>query len=279
MVMPLLEIPTVAHCALPGGFLSNSYLFDLTRFRLSEIQWVKGELTTRPAAPLPYANGWGSLFVLSTPMAVAYLISGVGLRRLAGIGIAVAGIVVAIASVNRGVWLLLGIAGVIWAIRLATKKAQALLILPAAVLALLGLLTFTPLGDRVDERLEIAGESDRTRSGNVAESIEVAGESPIVGHGAPQEGRGRVPVGTHGLAWYLLVSHGFVGLALMVAWLLQVLVLGAGHSSPVASAARLTVLLTVLQLPIYGLLPHLPLLGAAAAVLSHQHDARTGIAR
>ena len=91
--------------------------------------------------------------------------------------------------------------------------------------------------------------------------------SPMV----PDAPVGMPPVGTHGLIWYLMFVHGFVGMALFLGWLgLEVL-----RSGRVRTAdgwwSHLALVIGLVQVPFYGLLPQVVLLGIAAG-LSHRED-------
>lgn len=267
---PFLSVTTPVQALLPQAFLANSYLADLTVFRLSEVQVVLGEVTTRPSAPFAYANGWGSAFVLVTPMTAAWLVAGRrGSRRVFGLALMAIGCIVAIASLNRGVWLLLVVMALYLGLRSRHRVRLFAAALPLVVVLTVGVLALTPLGDRVEQRLAVADESDRTRTSIVTESVAAVLDAPLVGYGAPVERQVGVPIGTHGFAWYLMIAHGLVGFALFTCWLVVAVATGFRAVGPVGQAAHLTLLVALIQMPIYGLLPQLPLVGAAAAVCLH----------
>lgn len=268
MIAPTLTLPSLAQMILPRSLLANSYLSDLTQVRFSEIQIVLGEASARPSAPFAYANGWGSAFVMSTPFAWWNLVGRqVGGRRLLGLVVMAVGILVAIASLNRAVWALL-VVMIAYGVMRSPNRARLLLVgVPLAVGLTFFALQATALGDRVDSRLEVAEESNRARSAAVVASIDAANASPVIGFGAPLGEDSGVPVGTHGLAWFLMVSHGFPALALLSLFLGGQLWRGWRSADPASVAAHATVLVTVLQLPVYGLLPQLPLVSLACAVL------------
>ena len=60
---------------LPEGITSNALVQNFFFPPLAEVQmpWGAPEPYNRPAAPFPYTNGWGSGFVLLTPLVLAYL--------------------------------------------------------------------------------------------------------------------------------------------------------------------------------------------------------------
>ena len=133
-------------------------------------------------------------------------------------------------SLNRGLWIGLGVAAVYVAVRLALagrlwvdRRAGR-----GAAVALAVALAATPLGDVVDARLD-NGKSNGVRSFLIERALDGVAESPVIGFGVdPRHDRraatrspsgesadcercGNFTVGGNGQLWQLLFAHGLVG--------------------------------------------------------------------
>ncbi|MBA3283195.1 MAG: hypothetical protein H0U29_13290 [Acidimicrobiia bacterium] len=143
------------------------------------------------------------------------------------------------------------------------------------------LLVVTPAGSLVQQRLGGSGQSNEARSELYVDAWRGAVDSPLVGNGVPRATNyyeNSPPVGTHGLLWYLMFIHGFVGLGLFVGWLAIEAFRSGQVRTPLGWWAHLSIVITVIQVPYYGLLPHVMVLGLAVGI-SHREgrtDARTG---
>jgi hypothetical protein len=85
----------------------------------------------------------------------------------------------------------------------------------------------------------------------------------------PSEWKPNVPlVGTQGLVWTVLVSHGFVGVGLFIAWFLQAFWRTRRAASDVPFWCHVMLLMALIQLIVYDMLPtqlHIMMLGIAIA--------------
>jgi polysaccharide biosynthesis protein PslJ len=280
ILFPHFSAPSPIQRIGPGSLFSNEYIRDMTRFQFAQVQSLVSEEVGRPAAPLAYSNGWGSTLGLLTPFFVLdYFVLGTARRRRAGLAIAAAALIPIIVSLNRGLWLSVGVALAYVAIRRALQgNVKVALVVGAGVLVVLGTLTATTLGDVVSERFEIASESNNARGALYDVAIKAAEERPVVGWGAPVEVDGLWrEVGTHGLLWFVMVCYGFPGLILLLAWMAGMLFASARAPNPIALWAHVAVVVFVIQVPIYGLLPQLVLIGTAAAVSYRAQRLRTEV--
>ena len=255
---------------LPAGFRSAGFVDQLSAWRLGEMQYVAGRYVVRPSAPFAWANGWGSAFALMAPCFVrSWLVGVTPRRRAAGVVLALAGIPPMVASLNRGAWLTLAVALLYGAVRMAARRDWRPL---GAVMGAAGftavLLVTTPLGSSVTARLSDVENSNTSRASIYQLAWEGALESPVVGHGAPREvpGSSLPPVGTHGLAWNLMFSFGLVAAGLFLLWLVLEVVRSAPSRAPNSLWLHLTLVVGLLQLPMYGLLPEVVLLGVVAGL-------------
>jgi len=174
-----------------------------------------------------------------------------------------------IASLNRGLWLTLGLVLAYGAVRQAVRHDwRPLGALIAGIGVVIVLLVATPLGGSVTARLSDVSNSNDSRSEVYQLAWAGALQAPLTGHGAPQEVPGSLlpPVGTHGMLWNLMYSYGFLAAGMFLLWLIVEIFRSAPSRSPGSLWLHLTLLIGLLQLPIYGLIPQVVLLGIAAGL-------------
>jgi hypothetical protein len=257
VMAPETSFTSPAEAALPGPLLQNAWLRDLTHIRFAQVQDFLGYDLARPSAPFPYTNEWGSALALLTPLAVGFLV-GKDSRgwRLPVVGLLIASTVPAVLSVNRGLWLSLGMGLAYAAVRLAIRgRGSFVLVVLGIVVVVFGIVWFTDLREVVLDRLATP-HSNKGRARLAEEAIQVSSESPILGHGVPQAARSGPQIGTHGLIWMLMVSHGIPAMLLFVSWLLVALWrTRGGPASSMAFWTNVVMLVAVAQVPYYGMLP------------------------
>jgi hypothetical protein len=269
ILMPTFSAPSPVQQLLPQSLAGNPFIYDLTVIRFAELQVFLTGTVPRPAAPMAYTNGWGSTVGLLTPFFIlSWLTAPAARRRLAGWLMAAAAVVPIAVSTNRGMWLSIAVALVYFAFRRALQAD----IRPLLAVAVLGavaiaLVLFTPLDTFVTARLENTQASNTTREAVYKEAYEGALVSPILGHGAPESTEsGTPPIGTHGLVWYMMFVHGFPGLILLLAALLTLFVATALARTPTALWSHIAILIFIVQVPYYGLLPQIVVVGFAAGI-------------
>ena len=81
-------------------------------------------------------------------------------------------------------------------------------------------------------------------------------------------------MGTHGLIWYLMFIHGFLALGLFLVWLGTEVVLSGRLRTPLSWWVHLSLIATVVQMPYYGLMPHLVIVGVTVG-LAHREARRS----
>jgi O-antigen ligase len=125
----------------------------------------------------------------------------------------------AFATLNRGMFLALGLVLAYASVRLAMRGR----LLPLSMVlggASVGLAVAVSVGvlARLQERLHYS----RTNTGRQTiyrEAFDGAVNSPIFGHGAPQPSTTvDISVGTQGQVWNVMFSYGFVALAFFLGW-------------------------------------------------------------
>ena len=278
ILLPNLSTPSPFAVALgPTGRIG--FVKELTEWRLAETQGFLGYPLPRPAAPFGATNGWGAAMGVLTPFFIrSWIAEASPVRRRKGIAIGLVGVYPILISVNRGLWVSLGVGLVYFAARKALRgRFGPFLVLLGAMVAVVALLVATPAGTLVADKLDKSGKSNDARSTLYHLAFQGAIDSPLVGHGAPEHAPGfpkeMPPVGTHGLIWYLMFVNGFVGLGLFLGWLaVEVLRSGRVRTSK-GWWAHLSLVIAVVEVPFYGLLPQVVLFGVAAGI-SHREVRR-----
>lgn len=260
-----------------GGLGNVGFIDEISRWRFAETQGFLGYQIARPAAPFNATNGWGAALGILTPFFLkSWIIQPDRRRRAWGIAIGLAGVYPALVSVNRGLWISLGVGLVYFAARKALRgRFGPVLVLIGTLVAVTLLLVVTPAGQLVGDKLDKSDKSNDSRSTLYDEAFKGAVASPLIGNGAPQRIEGAnpamPPVGTHGMIWYLMFVHGFVGLVLFLGWLGG----EVWRSGRVRTAdgwwTHLALVIGLVQVPFYGLLPQVVLFGIAAG-LSHREE-------
>jgi len=260
-----------------GPIGNQGFVDELSRWRFAETQGFLGYPLPRPAAPFNATNGWGAAVGILTPFFLRSWILQPDLRRRrVGYLIGLAGVYPIIVSVNRGLWISLGVALVYYAARKALRgKFGAFAVLIGTMVAVTALLVATPAGQLVGDKLDKSEKSNDSRSSLYSEAFAGAKQSPLIGNGAPArptEARPDMPpVGTHGLLWYLMFVHGFVGMALFLTWLGGEVLRSGRVRTADGWWTHLALVIGLVQVPFYGLLPQVVIFGIAAG-LSHRED-------
>lgn len=268
LVYPSLAEPSLLQRVVPARLASNQFFYDLTVVRFAEPPAFGVTIIPRPAAPWQATNGWGASIALLAPFFIVSWLSGISnRRRIVGWIIVAAALVPISVSANRGMALSLAIGLLYYAVRRALAGEARVLVAILTVFAMLAAaFVLTPLGSVVGNRLSQSEESTTAREDVYRLALEGSLESPLLGHGAPLTRDRPPPIGTHGMVWYLMYSHGFFGLALFVLALLAMLASSWRARTPTALWAHVTILMFTMQVLYYGLLPHVVVLAFAAGI-------------
>lgn len=265
LVLPRFEVLAPITAVLPGRLLEVGFVRDLVTVKFGDVTTFLGRAATRPVAPFTYSNEWGSNLALLTPFAIASLRDADGLRRTVIRALLALSIVPAVVSVNRGLWLSVGLLGAYAAIRYRREgnRRQTFLIVTACAFTVL-VVYATPLQGWVVDRLAHP-HSDRGRIELYRAATEGVADSPLIGHGAPEhQDVGGPAVGTHGQLWTVAFSHGIPAVALFVAWFVAV-AFATRNATGSMFWLHCVLVLFVFQMPFYGLLPtqlHLAMVSA-----------------
>jgi hypothetical protein len=198
-----------------------------------------GGAKPRPAAPWGYTNTWGNNFCLLAGWLVVAAWQRAGGQNNGGqnsggrgkfwaVLCLVASIVPAVVSLNRGLWIGIGVVVAYVAVRhVLIGRLWIIGAMAVAAVALGVTLAATPLGGMVNARLD-NGKSNGVRAFLIDRALDGFIESPVIGYGGTRNtsgGRnsitvgesaacercGNFTVGGNGQLWQLLYAQGAVG--------------------------------------------------------------------
>lgn len=220
LLQPYGRVNTPMLRLMPSNIANNEYVRELLSPRFAEVQKPYGatQAFVRPAAPFPYTNGWGHAFVLMLPLMAALFV--LADRRLKGVVVlmVLAAVPIALATLNRGIFVgvFVGTAAMLVRYRRRIRLGHVML----AAVPLAGLAVFVMASgalDRISQRTSTSSTT-QDRASIYREAFTRTLDSPLLGYGAPRPSSTLdVSVGTQGHFWYVMFSHGFVGLAFFLA--------------------------------------------------------------
>jgi polysaccharide biosynthesis protein PslJ len=246
---------------LPHGLRSQPFVQELVQPVFAEVQGFLGFPIPRPAAPFTFSNYWGGNVAVLTPVAIAAAVAaGRGTRRKIIVAVLIASLVPMVFSLNRGMFLSLGIGILYVTIRLAQRGRLAALGSLLGLAALVALImAATPLGHLIAASFSSThGHSNSTRLSASQQAIAGARQSPIFGFGEPQPvpGQGgQPPIGTQGQLWTVLYSNGVPAAVFFVAFFVAVLWQTRRARGMVGLWLHTVPLVALPQIVVYGWLP------------------------
>lgn len=266
---------TPASLVLPGAIKNNDFVGNLVRPRFAQVQDFLGFPVARPAALFGFTNEWGGNVGLLTPFFVAATVysDDPNRRRLGLIGLVIS-MPPMLLSVNRGLWLSVAVILTVAAVRsFVLGRTAPLKMLAGALVVVTAVLALTPVGSLVSGRLS---ESDSSaREGIYKEAWAGALQSPILGWGGPRPSSNPFSpaVGTHGHLWFAMFSHGLIGLALYVLWMIWAMFESRVRRDPVSVMLATVVFVGFVQMFFYKMLPvSLPIILVAIGLLHRPVD-------
>ncbi|TIC81857.1 O-antigen ligase family protein [Nocardioides sp. GY 10127] len=252
VVAPEFEVTSLVERLLPGSLTSAGYVSALVHPAAAQIQDVLGTGDGRPSAPFPYTNSWANAVGLLAPWAIVCArLARTRLTRIAWSALLVVVIPAAVLSLNRGLWLGLGL-GAAFGLVLLLRRGH---VVPVAAIVAGGtialvVLALSPLGAVVIARQSSEAPSNDIRGWSIQRAFELAEESPVLGYGGTREqvgslksiaignstdcaNCGNLPIGTNGQLWFALTGQGFVGAGLWLGFHVAVLwLLWRGRRAP-----------------------------------------------
>ncbi|WP_433610815.1 O-antigen ligase family protein [Dactylosporangium sp. CA-139114] len=230
MAAPRFEFTAPFELLLPAHVRHDGFVQSLVHPTAAQIMNLLGGETPRPGAPWGYTNTWGNnVCLLVGWLAVAgFWLARRRRTRVAAAATLLVAVVPIVYSLNRGLWIGLGVMAVYVAVRLALRGRLAALGLVAVVTVGLAVaLAVTPLGDVVNARVD-DGKSNGVRMYTTQKALTGMWESPLIGFGSTRStigGRnsiavgessncarcGNFTIGGNGQLWQLLYAHGLIG--------------------------------------------------------------------
>jgi hypothetical protein len=224
---------------LPQSLQNNNGLISMmVHPGFAQVQNTLGFAEGRPRAPFDYTNMWGNCLAIMLPwLMVAWWSYGNRKDRRNLLIVLAVALVPVVYSLDRGLWVGLGVSVLYVAIRFALKGRLALLVGLAGVLALVAVvIVASPLQGLIQTRLS-HGKSNAVRSSLSGLATDVALSSPVVGYGDTRHEQGSTnsiavgktakchscgsrDIGGNGQFWMLLITSGLLGAGLYCAFFL-----------------------------------------------------------
>jgi polysaccharide biosynthesis protein PslJ len=279
LLLPHVQFTSPMEAILPHSIVSNDFVKEMVHPGFADVQDILGYQTPRPSAPFIYTNDWGGNFALLIPFVILAWSSPIRRRfKFFLAGVAGVSIVPVLLSLNRGLWLSLGVGLFYAALRLAMRGRERPLIGIVALLAFAGVIVFlSPLHKVVDDRLATPHSNNR-RVSLYEEAVRGALESPIFGFGAPRPSKwnpNAPSVGTQGAIWLVLFSHGFPGVIMFAGWFMYIFWTLGRSTEPLGFWVHVMLLILMIQWPVYGMIPmqiHIVMIGIALAMRERSQD-------
>jgi polysaccharide biosynthesis protein PslJ len=275
VVYPTLQLHSPAEYIFPHSLLNNTYFYAHVHLQVAEVQRFLGFEEGRPQTFFAYTNAWGSTCAMLTPIALAALAAKPGpvwgrvLKVTLGLSV-----VPIIFSLNRGLWLSLGLGLAYAAVRFgALRDVRRVMRVLGAVIVVTAVIAFSPLGGLVSGRFtHQTGDTSRLARDQAAQSQIAA--SPVLGYGAPQQNPAvthtEKSVGTESEIFLLLYSHGVPALFLYGAWMAYTILRTAKtrtRDSPPIFWVHVALIVAFVQSPYYELTERIPFILVFAALL------------
>jgi hypothetical protein len=208
----------------------NPFLLDAIHPKTAEIATILGYEQSRPMAPFAYANTWGAAYAFFLPFfAITWLVRVDRRRRILGILILLASLWPVVYSLDRGLWIALGVTGCFAGLKAVAEGGARALRLTISGIAV-GVLVFmvSPLPGMIQARLDRPHSNNRRALLAEETTRSALTGSPIVGFGTTRKVQGNLtslaggdrpgckacgapPLGTQGHLWLLLFANGLVG--------------------------------------------------------------------
>jgi hypothetical protein len=256
LLFPTVVLTTPMSVLLPDRLVSNDIIADMIRPGLAQLGGGTEGITPRSAAPFAYTNNWGNAYSLLLPFVAAYLGSAARwtVRHRVLVVVLMLSLIPALFTLNRGMFLALGLGAVYTAFRLTARgHTRALGFLAAGAVAVVAALVLFPVTDLLQERLS-ASSTNETRMSVYQEAYDRTLDSPLLGFGAPRasENPGVPAVGTQGQFWMVMFSHGFVGAALFLGWMLWACLLSFAYRGTAQLWMHVVIVMATLEIFYYG---------------------------
>lgn len=272
--LPYASFGTPVEALMPASVLQDKTAYYFVHPGLSEVMTFLGYPVGRPKTLFAFSNQWGAAIAVLTPFALAAL-SETRRRsfpRRALILLLILSIVPITVSLNRGLWLSLGLGLVYVAFRLTRQgDVRALRAGLIGLVAVVLVIFITPLGGLVGDRFTAQRNSNDTRLTVYQATFEGIKQSPLFGYGSPTgaEFDANLPeLGTQGQMFTVAFSYGIPAVLLFAGWFLSSFLNSRRSGSSARLWANASVLILLLELPYYNYMPATLHVGMVAAALA-----------
>jgi O-antigen/teichoic acid export membrane protein len=269
VVAPTFEFTSPMAYLLPQSLQANNLLQAALYPGFSQVTDILGVTEGRPKAPFEYTNTWGECLSILLPwLFVAWWSYGSRRQRKLVIITAAIALIPLVYSLNRGVWVGVGLTAVYLAVRLAARGKLAMLGVVCGVLVLVGVaIVATPLQGLITARLQHQ-QSNSIRASLSASAFQAANAAPLIGYGDTRHQQGsatsiavgpssscptcaQYPVGSNGQLYLLLVCDGWLGTALFLSFFAYLAWRYRRDKTPYGMAGVLVILLSFLYMFAY----------------------------
>ncbi len=280
VLRPGVVIKTPMSVLLPDGIVANDLVNHMVVRRFAQYSADSFfAIAPRPSAPFLYTNNWGSVYSLLLPFVIFYLIQVRHERKFIPLVLMLlVSVIPAALTLNRGMFLGVGVSILYVAIRLALRgRLRALTAL--IVMGVVGVIVIaaSPIQERLEARLSGSANSNTDRYTLYIKSLQLIPDSPLFGFGGPQAPTVTTgaPVGTQGQVWLLLVSHGPIATVCFVGFFVLAFLRVRKRIDPAGITCATVLLVGTMELGYYGFVPNgLPILMIAAALGLRERTSR-----
>ena len=212
VLAPELSLPSPFEMILPERLAGERFIIDITHLDATEFNPRSYNPIYRPAAPYPYTNNWGTAYCFLVPFTLAYLTSVKrGAMRVPLLVSLPLSLVPAFLTLNRGMFIGLG-AGVLYLLGREIARGRVRLLIPVGAILLAGWIVtlFIPVVDLITNRTSTT-DTTSDRFDLYVQTWAAVLHSPLLGYGQPNAvdtTHAAEPLGTQGMIWQVLYSHG-----------------------------------------------------------------------
>jgi hypothetical protein len=245
VVAPGFQMQSLLELILPHSLTSYSFVYTKVHLVASEGHTILGATGGRTSAPFAFSNVWGLNFACFLPFFVlGWLGRDAGWRRLVAPLILLVAVIPVVFSLNRGLWTALVGATLFVMIRFVLEgRAKRLATVLIGLAAIVAVVTFSPLGTKIDSRINTNSAStgpsstdSRTNLGTLG-LTGMASTSPVAGFGTTRNVQGNFnsiaggsttfcprctppALGTQGQFFLVTFTQGIIGACLYFAFLI-----------------------------------------------------------
>ena len=257
VLAPRLALTTPVEMLLPAGVARAPFINDMVHLTTAEYGARSLNPIYRPAAPYAYTNTYGSAYAMTLPCVVAYtMLRRRGPLRWALLGSLPLSLVPAFLTLNRAMFLSLGVGLAVLGVRAALRGNARLVASIVGVVVIGGLAALViPIAELIGNRVG-SSDTNSDRFSLYAEVLRRVGDSPWLGYGAPLDVdtvAADAPIGTQGQLWMVLFSHGVPALLCFLAWFVAAALICARATSAAGQWLSVVPVVCLVQIPFYGM--------------------------